>query len=232
MVASQMASAELERTTVDIEAGGDGHKVGAARHRPGRPLRRLPHPLPGGPRRRCGGRGRRPPAGDGRRRRADRARHRRRAALHRAAAALLRSDPDQEDGGARHRPALDLRVDALGAARSRLCAAGEEAARARGQGPAGHRLPRELLRPLRRIRLHRRPRGEARQDLGRRPVVEGRAPRFLAPVLRRRRRDQGPARRRGARRAERAARPAHLPGRAPTAAIRASARPAAPAGCR
>ncbi len=45
-------------------------------------------------------------------------------------------------------------------------------------------------------------------------VLEGRAARVLAAVLRRRRRDQGPPRLRGARGSERAARPAHLPARA------------------
>ena len=64
--------------------------------------------------------------------------------------------PGQEDGGARHRPALDLRLDPHRAARPRLCADGEEPLRPRGQGPAGHRLPRAVLPPLRRVRLHRR----------------------------------------------------------------------------
>ena len=68
-----------------------------------------------------------------------------------------------------------------------------------------------LLQALRRVRFHRRPRGEARPHLRRQARVEGRAARLLARLHGRRRRDQGPARRRGAGRAQRAARPAHLP---------------------
>ena len=48
------------------------------------------------------------------------------------------------------------------------------------KGRLRHRLPRELLRALRRIRFHRRSRGEARRDLRRRARLEGRAARFLA----------------------------------------------------
>ena len=58
-----------------------------------------------------------------------------------------------------------------------------------------------------------------------------RAARFLARLHRRGRRHQGPARPRSPRRARRDARPAPLPGRARTAPIRASARPAATGGC-
>ena len=43
-----------------------------------------------------------------------------------------------------------------GAAGPRLCPARAEALRARGQGPAGHRVPGQLLRALGRVRLHRR----------------------------------------------------------------------------
>ena len=50
----------------------------------------------------------------------------------------------------------------------------EEAADPRGQGPARHRLPRILLRQIRRLRLHRRARGEARQGLQQRDRLEGR----------------------------------------------------------
>ena len=116
------------------------------RHRPGRALPRLPRPLPGRPRRR-GGRGRKPPAGDERGRAAEEGADRGEPAFHRAAAALHRGDAGQADGGARHRPSLDLRLDARGAARPRLCAAREEAAHPRGQGPAGHRLPRSPSSP-------------------------------------------------------------------------------------
>jgi DNA topoisomerase-1 len=46
---------------------------------------------------------------------------RRHPALHRAAAALFGSLADQEDGRARHRPAVDLCIDADDAARPRIC---------------------------------------------------------------------------------------------------------------
>ena len=113
MVASQMASAELERTTVDIEAGS-ADKVGLRAtgqvvrfdgfltlYQEGRDdeLRAEEDR-------------RQPAAADERRRKPDRARHRRRPAFHRAAAALHRGDADQEDGRARHRPAVDLYLDA------------------------------------------------------------------------------------------------------------------------
>ena len=61
-VASQMESAELERTTVDIEAQGGEAALGTARHRHGGQVRRLPHALSGRPRRRPGGRGGQAPA--------------------------------------------------------------------------------------------------------------------------------------------------------------------------
>ena len=96
----------LERTTVEIAAG-----VGAARSTCAPPARSSASTASSRSTRKAAtttrerrGR-RRPPAADGGGRPADRARHRRRAAFHRAAAALHRSDPDQEDGGARHRPA-------------------------------------------------------------------------------------------------------------------------------
>src|SRR4029453_11091757 len=89
MAASQMQSAELERTTVDIDAGGSAHPVALPAPRPGGALRRVPRRLPGGPRRgadpQARPRGRRgPPAADEGRRPADRARHRGRPALPRA----------------------------------------------------------------------------------------------------------------------------------------------------
>ena len=67
-MASQMESAELERTTVDIEAPA-ANAAGTARHRHGDQVRRIPHALPGRPRRRPGRRGRRQrlPAMSGRR---------------------------------------------------------------------------------------------------------------------------------------------------------------------
>ena len=66
-IASQMESAELERTTVDILAEAGDRKLDLRATGPGHPLRRLSEALSGRPRRR-GGRGRRPAAlyGEGR----------------------------------------------------------------------------------------------------------------------------------------------------------------------
>ena len=195
----------------------------AARHRFGHPVRGLPQGVRGRPRRapaRRQGQGRRsrrrrgyepPPAGAGAGRQGDGPVDRGRAALHAAAAPLLGGDAGQEDGRARHRPPVDLRLDARRAAGARLRPHRQEAPHSRGQGPAGHRLPRRLLQALRRIRFHRRPRGEARPHLRRQARLEGRAARLLARVHRLGRRHQGPARRRGAGSAERDPRPAHLP---------------------
>ena len=59
------------------------------------------------------------------------------AAFHRAAAALFRGQPGQEDGGARHRPALDLCRDPDDAARTAtMSRIDKQAAHPRGQGPA------------------------------------------------------------------------------------------------
>ena len=122
-----------------------------------------------------------------------------------------RGDARQAHGGARHRPPLHLRLHARRAAGARLRPHRQEAPDPRGQGPARHGLPGGLLQALRRVRLHGRPRGEARPHLRRQARVEGRAARLLARLHGARRRDQGPARRRGAGGAQRAARPAHLP---------------------
>ena len=61
-IASQMESAELERTTVDITAKAGGRNLGAARHRHGGEVRRLPHALHRGPGRQDGRRGCQPAA--------------------------------------------------------------------------------------------------------------------------------------------------------------------------
>ena len=135
-------------------------------------------------------------------------------ALHRAAAALHRSDSGQADGGARHRPALDLRLDARRAARPRLRADREEAADPRRQGPPRHLIPRSLLRQIRRLRLHRRTRREARQDLQQRDRLARGAARLLGRLLAGARRHQGSAHHPGARQPQRAARPHIFPVRA------------------
>ena len=136
----------------------------------------------------------------------------RRPALHRAAAALLRSQPGQEAGRARHRPALDLRLDPDRAARPRIRAHGQEPLHPRGQGPAGHRLPGAVLRaatssttsppPWRRSSTWSRPASWTGRCCC---ATSGRT--SSAAVGEHRRAAHHP----GARRAERGAGPAHLP---------------------
>ena len=116
--------------------------------------------------------------------RADEARRHPGAALHPAAAALHRGDAGQAHGGARHRPALDLRLDRLDDPGARIRPQGEEPPLPRGQGPARHRFPRQLLRPLPRLRLHRRPRGGPRPGHHRRRGLEGAARPVLERLLR------------------------------------------------
>ena len=68
-----------------------------------------------------------------------------RQARDRAAAALLRGEPGQATGGARHRPPLHLRVDHLGLAGPQLRASREAPLRAGGPRAHRHSVPRELL---------------------------------------------------------------------------------------
>ena len=79
------------------------------------------------------------------------------------------------------------------------------------RGRIVRRLPGELLRQLRRVRLHRRSRGAARPHLQQRNRLARPAARFLARFHRRGRRDQGSAHRPGDRRARRAAGAAPVP---------------------
>ena len=163
-VASQMQSAELDQVSVDVT---DGKGLTLARHRLDRRVRRLPEAVSRGhtttPRR-----GRRQPhaAADGASAtRCGRGKVDADAALHPAAAALLGSQPGQEAGGAGHRPAVHLCVDPVGAAGPQIRPAGEAALHPGGPRPAGHRVPGQLLRALRRYRLHRRAGGETRRHL-------------------------------------------------------------------
>ena len=120
-LASQASSAEIERTSVDIDVAGKRREaLRRPRHRFGDPLRRLSQDLRGRRRRRR--RRRRLAAGLEPRRRPRSPHDRGEAAFHRAAAPLQRGHPHQEDGGARHWPAVHLRDDAQRAARARLCA--------------------------------------------------------------------------------------------------------------
>ena len=133
------------------------------------------------------------------------------AAFHGTAAALFGSEPRAQARGARHRAAVDLCDDPVGAARPRLREDGPQPLHPGRQGPHRHRLPHQLLRPLRRIRLHRRSRGEARRGLGGRSRLEAIAARFLARFLGCHRRDQGPQDLPGHHRARRDPGTAHLP---------------------
>ena len=137
-----------------------------------------------------------------------------RAALHPAAAALHRGDAGQADGGARHRPALDLCLDRHHDPGPRLCPQGQEPPVPRGQGPPRHRLPRQLLPALRRIRLHLRPRGGTRRHHRGQARLEGRARPLLARLHRRAGGNGRPPHRRGPRQDQRGAGPAPVPAQA------------------
>ena len=121
-----------------------------------------------------------PPAAPARRRHAGQEIGRGRAAFHPAAAALFRGEPGQAHGGARHRPALDLRRDPADAEGPRLCPAREEPLLPRGERAAADRLPRALLRTLRLLRFHRPSRGRARRDFGRADAMAAGARGLLA----------------------------------------------------
>ena len=127
-IASQMASAEIERTTADIEVNGrDGKAYGLRAtgsvvlfdgfltvYEEGRDDRYACREGQTTPKTTTAAACPRSPRATRSTRRGDQGR----AALHRAAAALLRSHAGQEAGRARHRPALDLRLDAGRAART------------------------------------------------------------------------------------------------------------------
>ena len=87
-----------------------------------------------------------------------------RAALHPAAAPIHRSEPGQAAGGAGHRPSVDLCQHHLGPAGPQLRSPGEQALLSGGPRPAGDGVPDQLLRALRRLRLHRRD-GEKLDDV-------------------------------------------------------------------
>ena len=169
-LASQMASARLERTTAELADGTGRHGLRAtgqvvlfpgflALYEEGRDDE--------------AGRGQPPAAAAARGRHAGQEKGRGRAAFHPAAAALFRGEPGQEDGGARHRPALHLCGDPADAEGPRLCPAREEPLLPRGERPAADRLPRALLRALRLLRFHRPSRGRARRHF-RRAAAAGR----------------------------------------------------------
>ena len=144
-----------------------------------------------------------PAAARGRHRPAHRA-HRGQRPRDLAAAALHRGHPGQGDGGARHRPALDLRLDDRHHPGPRLrleprLGAHPQLARVRGDPAAGG-----ALLPARRLRLHRLDGGGPRRHRPRRPAAGG----LAAPLLLRRRVELG----RGAARPRRGPRRHRRPG--------------------
>ena len=180
-VASQMESAELERTTVDIVAKAGSRNIdlrasgqvvkfdgfltlyqeGQDETQDDEEVARLPAMSRG--------------------RAAQQAGDRILAALHRAAAALFGSRLGQAHGRAGHRPALDLRLDPAGAARiAAYVRIDKKRLIPKTRAASSLRFPRELLYALRRVRFHRRARREARRRSRRaRSTGACRARRFL-----------------------------------------------------
>ena len=190
-VASQMESAELERTTVDIDAKVASRLLDLRATGTVGEIRRLPHALSGRPGRRSRGRRSAPAAADERGRTARQALDHSRPAFHRAAAALLRSVAGQAHGRTRHRPAVDLCLHPAGAQGPQICADRQAAAGSGRPRPHRRRLPGKFLCPIRRVRFYRGPRGAARSHLQQRGGVARGVARFLARFHRRHRRDQG-----------------------------------------
>ena len=177
-IACQMESAELERTTVDILAEAGARKL---EFRATGQVVRFPGFLA------LYQEGRddeedeelKPSARDAPKRKARQGANRCEPAFHRAAAQVHRGDACQADGGARHRPPLDLRFHHCGPQGSRLRAARQEATVSGGQRPDRDGLPRVVLRQICRLRLHRRSRREARQGLEQRDRLESAIARLL-----------------------------------------------------
>ena len=190
-VASQMESAELERTTVEITANVasrvlDLRATGTvvnfdgflALYQEGQDEDPEDEEFA-------------PAAANERRRAARQARDQGRPAFYRAAAALFRSFAGQAHGRARHRPAVDLCVDSASAQGPQICAARQAPALSGGPRPHRGGVPGKLFRQIRRIRFHRRPRRAARSHLQQRSGVARSVTRFLARFHRHGGRHQG-----------------------------------------
>src|SRR3546814_12673054 len=89
-----------------------------------------------------------------------------------AATALLRSEPGQEDGGARDRAPVDLCLDPASAQGSRLCDGREKPLHPRRKRALAHRLPRTLLRTLRSEERRVGKSVSVRVDLGGRRIIK------------------------------------------------------------
>ena len=120
------------------------------------------------------------------------------------AAALHRGHPGQGDGGARHRPALDLRLDDRHHPGPRLRLEPRLGAHPELAGVRRDPADGGALRPARRLRLHRLDGGGPRRHRPRRPAARG----LAAPLLLRRRVELG----RGAARPRRGPRRHRRPG--------------------
>ena len=209
-LASQMASARLERTTVDLADGTGQHRP--ARDRPGRALPRLSRALRGRPRRR-GRRGQPPPAAPAR----GRLRRPRR-----------RSTPSSISPSRRRaisEASLVKRLEELGIGRPSTYASilqtlkdrdyvrdREEPLLRRGERPAGDGVPRTLLREICQLRLHRRAGGRARRHLRRPRQLAGGARGLLAGLQAQDRRGDGAEAVRGDRGARQVPRALSVPG--------------------
>ena len=196
-----------------------------ARHRLGRPVRRLPQALSGRPRRRRDGRGRRDACRRCRARRpAGRVDGASPAEQHftEPPPRYYRSHADQEDGGAGHRPALDLCRDPDGAAASAtMCRLDKKRLIPEDKG----RLVTAFLESFFQRYVEYDFTADLEEKLDR--ISDGeidwkeRAARVLARLHGRGRRDQGPARRARCWRRSTSCWRRNLPGQARTAAIRA-----------
>ena len=127
-------------------------------------------------------RGEPPPPRHAGRRSAHREEDRGDPAFHRAAAALLRGDTRQAHGGARHRPSFHLCLRSPSSATANMSGS-RRSASSRGQGPARHGFPGELLLALCRVRFHGRARRRPRPHLEPRGRLEGGAAALLGGFL-------------------------------------------------
>ena len=209
-VASQMESAELERTTVDVVSADKqdhaarhrhGHACSTASSRSTRKARttRTTKTAPSCPRWRTASR----------------------STVEKVTPEQHFTEPPpryseaslvKQAGRARHRPALDLCLDPLDLARPRLCEDGPQPLHSRRQGPARHHLPHQFLQPL--CRNTTSPPIWKRSSTRSRTASsswKAAAARFLEGFLGRDRRDQGPQDLAGHHRARRDPGPAHLP---------------------
>ncbi len=119
--------------------------------------------------------------------------------------------PHQEDGGARHRPALDLCGNIWRRSRTGLTAPRRSGAASGDRGRIVTAFLESFFSRYVEYGFHRPSRGTARPHLGRRDRLQAGAARLLARFHHRDRGDQGSPRLRGAGRAQRAPRRPHLP---------------------